>query len=540
VTRQGNDCRYPFWSPDGQRIYYVSLAKDKEAIWSIGATGGTPQVVVMNATRAAISPDNRTLAFLRDEARVDIVGTAALWISTPAGDAPWSSAAVEAAARRHGGLGGQDFIEGALAFSPDGKKLAVCVVSNPRAESGWQFWIVTLPEGRNYRRLERWSETTAPRISSFTWQPDSRHVVLGMTSMSTPGSHLWMADLDSDHAWPLTPGPDSQSYPSASSDGSQIVFVDESPDYDLVEISLIDGGKRPIRGTTRNESDPEFSPNGQQFAYVTDRHGQDEIWLRTRAGQLSDQPLVTQADFGADRTLMLSSPAFSPDGQRIAYLRNGYNPRQPLWIWTSMTARGQPAPLVPPGHEAFQGAPTWSPGTGEWIAYAEWQKSTWDLVKVQLGSAGRREVLRSDGVANATPRWSPKGDLITWETEQGFMLVSPDGTLRQTLTTAATGDQPFLSSPDDPWLVHTWSHDGTSIIGIKETKDRRLSLVSHSLAGRVREIASLGPSPPVNNPVRGISVSPDGRTVLTSIVRLNGDLWLLEGLQPDRARGPAR
>jgi hypothetical protein len=56
----------------------------------------------------------------------------------------------------------------------------------------------------------------------------------------------------------------------------------------------------------------------------------------------------------------------------------------------------------------------------------------------------------------------------------------------------------------------------------------------------VREIASLGPSPPVNNPVRGISVSPDGRTVLTSIVRLNGDLWLLEGLQPDRARGPAR
>ena len=38
----------------------------------------------------------------------------------------------------------------------------------------------------------------------------------------------------------------------------------------------------------------------------------------------------------------------------------------------------------------------------------------------------------------------------------------------------------------------------------------------------------------------GALFSPDGRTVLTSIVRLNGDLWLLEGLQPERAPARAR
>lgn len=536
VTRQQHDCRHPFWSPDGQRIYYVSLAKDKEGIWSVGATGGTPQVVVLNATRAAISPDNRTLAFLRDEARVDIVGTASLWLSTPDGVAPWSFKTVEAAARRHGALGGQHFIEGALSFSPDGKKLGVCVVSSPRAESLWQFWIVTLPEGREYRRLESWSNTAAARISNFTWLPDSRHAVLGITSFLTPGSHLWMADLDRDRAWPLTRGPDSQSYPSASAGGDQIVFADESPDYDLVEISL-DGAKtaRPVPGTTRNESDPEFSPNGQQLAFVTDRSGQDEIWLRTREGQLSE--LVTQAEFGADRTLMLSSPTFSPDGQTIAYLRNGYKPREPLRIWTSTTARGPAAPLLSFAHKALQGAPTWSPPNGEWIAYAEWRNDNWELVKVRLGTAEDRQVLRSDGVANATPRWSPKGDWITWETEQGFMLVSPDGKQERSLSPEGPGDQPFLNAPssDDPWLVHTWSPDGSAVIGIKETSKRRLSLVSHALTGKVRVLADLGSSPPVNNPVRGISVSPDGRTVMTSIVRLRGDLWLLEGLQWDGA-----
>jgi hypothetical protein len=38
--------------------------------------------------------------------------------------------------------------------------------------------------------------------------------VLGVTSLSTPGSHLWMADLEGDRAWWLTRGPGSESYPS--------------------------------------------------------------------------------------------------------------------------------------------------------------------------------------------------------------------------------------------------------------------------------------------------------------------------------------
>src|SRR5262249_16014442 len=67
VTHAAYDCKHPFWSPDGQRIYCVSLARHTEGIWSIGAAGGTPQVIMENANRGAIAPDGRTLAFLRDE-----------------------------------------------------------------------------------------------------------------------------------------------------------------------------------------------------------------------------------------------------------------------------------------------------------------------------------------------------------------------------------------------------------------------------------------------------------------------------------------
>jgi hypothetical protein len=55
-----------------------------------------------------------------------------------------------------------------------------------------------------------------------------------------------------------------------------------------------------------------------------------------------------------------------------------------------------------------------------------------------------------------------------------------------------------------------------------------------SAATRVR--ADLGPSPPVNNPLRGFGVAADGRSIVTSVVRPRGDLWLLEGLKTRLAR----
>lgn len=511
VTHAPYDAKHPFWSPDGRRIFYISLARDREGIWSVGAAGGVPQIVIEDATRGAISPDGRTLAFLRDEQPADIVGTSALWLSTPIGAQPTKYLPFDTLR----------FVEGALSFSPDGSKLALSAVQRtinlqPEAR-GWQFWILPLLTGQPYRRLQWWADL-APRVTNFAWLPDSRHVVLGITSLSTPGSHLWMADLERDRAWPLTRGPGSEYDPSPSPRGEQVVFTTGESDYDLVETSAAGSPIRPLLATARNESDPVWSPDGNVVAYVTDRSGADEIWLGSREARWVDRPLITQKDFGDDRTIMLSAPSFSPDGQRIAYQRNAQKPIWPLRIWISLTAGGPPVPLLPPTHEGYQGAPSWSPD-GQWIAYTEWKDGEWMLVKVRVGSGGEPVVLRTDGVPNATPGWSPRNDWITWETERGFFLVSPDG-----------GRQRRLS--DDQWLVHTWSRDGSEVFGIRETESLRLSLVAvNAGTGNARVIADLGPSPPVNNPVKGLSVGADGRTIVTSIVRARGDLWLVDGLQ---------
>jgi Tol biopolymer transport system component len=142
---------------------------------------------------------------------------------------------------------------------PDGSRLGLSVVQrsiNLRPEArGWQFWVVPVGNGEPYRRLEAWTDAV-PRVTSFSWLPDSRHIVLGLTLISTPGSHLWMADLERDRTWPLTGGVGSESYPSSSPDGSRIVFTSGEPDYDVVETSLDNGSTRPLLATARNEQDP--------------------------------------------------------------------------------------------------------------------------------------------------------------------------------------------------------------------------------------------------------------------------------------------
>jgi hypothetical protein len=95
------------------------------------------------------------------------------------------------------------------------------------------------------------------------------------------------------------------------------------------------------------------------------------------------------------------------------------------------------------------------------------------------------------------------------------MLVSPDGKQQRTLS-------------DDHWLAHTWSRDGSRIFGIRESEELRLSLVAlDARTGSARVVGDLGPSPAVNNPVKGLSLSSDGRTLVTSLVHLRGGLWTL-------------
>jgi Tol biopolymer transport system component len=66
VTKSDVDCVQPFWSHDSTRLYYLSRWRPR-GLWEIGAAGGVPQLRVADVMDATVSPDGKTLAFVRQD-----------------------------------------------------------------------------------------------------------------------------------------------------------------------------------------------------------------------------------------------------------------------------------------------------------------------------------------------------------------------------------------------------------------------------------------------------------------------------------------
>jgi serine/threonine protein kinase len=507
ITKSEADSFFPAWSADGSHVLYISAFRGVPGLWSTGAAGGSPQLLMENVAQAATSPDGQTLIFLRDhESGAD---SHSLWIASPPGTAPRKYDRMPFAAKRF-------FSWSYLRFSPDGSKIGAWVsVDNGHSE----FWILPFPSGTPKQGLTTVPMTTFAR--QFSWMPDSRHVIFAERRGLSIDSHLWMADTARNTVQPLTAGTDSEQAPSVSPDGKSVAFAAMDTGYDLVETPLDGSGLRNLLSTHLSEVSPAWAPVGNQYAYVTDRSGNPEIWLKS-VQERWERPLVTSKDFGDDSTSFLFDVTFSPDGQRIAYSRAG-KPGEGVWI--STLNGNAPVRLAQEPHGEFQRGPTWSPD-GNWIAYFTIRGGKFTVQKARVGGGERPVVLR-DGVGSY-PAWSPAGDWIACSGPAGIVLISPDGQNTRAL------------SPRQ-WLVHGWSKDGKTIYGIRQTGSRRLVLASMDVAtGAEKTVSDLGPYPASFAygsvmgalPLRGFSRAPDGKSFATSIIRPSSDIWLLAGFEP--------
>lgn len=286
-------------------------------------------------------------------------------------------------------------------------------------------------------------------------------------------------------------------------------------DFDLVLIPTDGQTRRTVLATARNELDPAWSPQGDQFAFVTDRSGAIEIWARSRDG-LWERPIVTPGDFGESRTDTLASLAFSPDGRTLAYQRAGDGTFE---IWLSPATGGTPVRLITPAADRlrpYQDAPTWSPD-GEWIAYITNDAGQVRLDKARIGTGEIVELLK-DPIVFTRPAWSPDGKWIACLNEQGLVRVP------------AEGGEPVLIAPD-PILAMAWTPDGRGLIALTESETPGHFALAEVNAetGHLRVVnPDLGSIPVANQPIRGFSFA-RGQGWLTSLASARSDIWLLEG-----------
>lgn len=223
--------------------------------------------------------------------------------------------------------------------------------------TGNQSIYVMAPDGSNVRRLAHVEGVTSWLAD---WSPDRKRIVF---SSNRTGSwdDLYVMDAHGGNVRQLTDTPDASEHDAAwSPDGRHVVYdraaITADGTRQNAQLWIIDAdGSNPralTSGSSRNMR-PAWSPDGSTIAFMSDRHAEVDINLMgTDDGDLE---IYLMARDGSNVRRLSEcaetarSPAWSPDGQRIAFDCRG------LWVM-SADGRNQRRLI-----DDFGGRPTWSP-----------------------------------------------------------------------------------------------------------------------------------------------------------------------------------
>jgi Tol biopolymer transport system component len=490
LTHAAQNCLRPFWSPDGLTIYYHSAA----GLWAVAASGGAPQLLMRGVEQAAIHPDGKTFALAAG-------GKLRLGSLDDGLQSEYRREPFPAQPRF------RDF-----KFSPDGSKLAVSLATGSGREG--ELWILPVRAGAP-RRVAQGA------YSSVSWFPDNRRLLLTRV-LGTPNSPVEL-DTASGAERTIWSSPEYWGNAAVAPDGRRIAFTTGSNLWDVVEVSLPDGGVSNVTSRGGLSMFPDWAPSGTHYLNTTDYSGKLAIEDRSVQEGFARELISLRSETIPRAAVTIGEPRWAPDGRRFVFgigFGNDYNGRQ---IWLSTVTGSRPSPIDPDADGST--APCWSPD-GEWIAYIRTKEAKRLLVKTRAPGGANPIVLAeaAPGQRSQT-HWSPAGDWILYPSAAGLSLVSPDGKSRSTLTSRR-------------FMAYGFSKSGDQVIGISRNialDQPDWELISVDLkTGSEKRLAILQLPPNVGE-AAGFSLHPDGKRFATSIVRWPYDIWMLEGFDQQKS-----
>jgi TolB protein len=142
-----------------------------------------------------------------------------------------------------------------------------------------------------------------------------------------------------------------------------------------------------------------------RIAFESTRTGDSDIWIMAANGK-------AQVNLTHTHEVQESTPALSPDGKRIAFVRSA-GERSELWL---MNADGSGQRRLGAGKGSDLN-PVWSPA-GDRIAFASLLGRNWDVYVTTLN--GSRTQLTTDAASEVDVSWDPNGkQLVVDRIERG-------------------------------------------------------------------------------------------------------------------------
>ena len=510
ITHALEDAARPFWWPDASRVGFVSAGE----VWSVSRAGGEPELLQKEWVGAAtLSPDGQTLATWR---KIPSIG---VWLASPPNAVPREYTPAPFKVKSW-------YTPAYLRFSPNGRQLLLADWTDAGASAIW--WMPFPDRGSQPHRIFPKIPRIAPQLETtqFAWMPDSQRAVMGFRTASAPNGGLWMTDIRTGAATPVSVGLMPQHSPSVSPDGLKIVFTAGGAGFDLVEVPLNGSPMRDFLATSSDEYGGAWVPGSSRYVYLTNKNGEEELRIHSQTENW-DRLVVTIGTFGA--TTAMSAPVASPDGRRVAFDVWGADLANTAFgvssIWISPMGGGAPIKLTPEG--ATERAPAWSPDGQSIVCHHE-ERGELELAIIRVGTSEPPRILVHD-ITPVIPVWSPNGEWIAYQGTGAVRLVSPDGTRQRVLaTTNRSRDRTEYGWGN----ALAWSRDGDSLYSIRRTDDRTVQMVAIDVVtGALRVVSTLGADfyfgTPTDPGLR-FTLAPDGNSFLGTIVRTHTDLWILD------------
>ncbi|MBL0160503.1 MAG: PD40 domain-containing protein [Bryobacterales bacterium] len=295
----------PAWSPDGKYLAYLRQERDALKVIVRPERGeGLREVARLFPTRYGLncrhldwSPDGRHIVVDDKDSPNDSFGIYLIDITNGrrtllAKPAPESIGDVEPR------------------FSPDGR-----LVSFVRMATRFQYELFTVPVTGGAPQ----ARTADNRlISGHDWAPDGSAIYFG--SNRDGGFRVWRASVSTANlVSDLTPTSIASANPiqlSVARTGNKLVYSDLLQDLNIWRLHLSGAGKPETAWTrvvasTGEDILPYLSPDGTRLCFLSDRSGEQELWITA-----ADGTAPMQLTRGHHRPV---AGRWSPDGKTIVY-----------------------------------------------------------------------------------------------------------------------------------------------------------------------------------------------------------------------------